>query len=137
MLLVNYLCAQSTHAEAEVRKVEESERQAVLKKDTILLAQIWDKGFMVNAPDNRVVLAGDNIAERPVIAQMSYSSFTREIEEILVKGDIVICMGNEVIVPAGDNPKAGQSVKRRYTNIWMKQNGVWKLVARHASQICQ
>ncbi|MBC7827666.1 MAG: nuclear transport factor 2 family protein [Chitinophagaceae bacterium] len=138
LILCNaYLYAQDTSAESEIRKLEEKERQAVLKKDTIVLAQLWGKDFMVNAPTNRVVLAGNRVAERPVIAQMSYSSFTREVEEILVKGDIVFSMGNEVVVPAGDNPKAGQTIKRRYTNIWMKQNGDWKLVARHANQICQ
>ena len=137
LVFAGYLCAQNTNAESEIRKLEEAERQAVLKKDTIVLAQIWDKEFMVNAPNNRVVLAGNGVAERPVITQMVYSSFTREIEEILIKGDIVFCMGNEIVVPAGDNPKAGQAIKRRYTNIWMRQNGAWKLVARHANQICQ
>jgi ketosteroid isomerase-like protein len=29
-----------------------------------------------------------------------------------------------------------QTVKRRYTNIWMKKDGNWKLVARHANVIC-
>lgn len=132
-----YLFAQNTSAEAEIRKLEEKERQAVLKKDTLALAQIWDKNFIVNAPVNRVVLAGNGVAERPVIAQMTYSSFTREIEEILVRGDLVFTMGNEVVVPAGDNPRAGQSIKRRYSNVWLKENGNWKLVARHANEVCK
>lgn len=32
--------------------------------------------------------------------------------------------------------RSGQTVKRRYTNIWMKQSAGWKLVARHASVVC-
>lgn len=131
-----YLNAQETSAEAEVRKLEEQERQAVLKKDTAVLRKIWDRYLIVNAPTNKVVLAAEDAVARPVITQMSYSSFTREIEQILVRGDVVFCMGNEIVMPAGDNPKEGDEIKRRYTNVWMKQNGTWTLVARHASVIC-
>lgn len=132
-----YLHAQETSPEAEVRKLEEQERQAVLKKDTAALRKIWDRHLIVNAPSNKVVLSGEDAVARPVITEMSYSSFTREIEQILVRGDVVFCMGNEIIMPASDDPKEGQEIKRRYTNIWMKQNGAWTLVARHASIICE
>ena len=127
---------QETSAEAELRKLEEQERQAVLKKDTATLQKLWDKHFIVNAPSNRVVVSEGDASSRPVIAQMGYASFTREIEQLLVRGDVVFCMGNEVVIPAENYPRAGEEIKRRYTNIWMKQNGVWKLVARHGSEIC-
>ena len=130
------LGAQEISAEADIRKLEEQERQAVLKKDTAMLRKIWDKHFLVNAPTNKIVISEDAVA-RPVITQMSYASFTREIEQVLVRGDVVFCMGSEVVVPAEGNANAGNEIKRRYTNIWMKQNGVWTLVARHASIICE
>jgi ketosteroid isomerase-like protein len=136
MFQLFHLYAQEASAEAEIRKLEEQERQAVLKKDTATLRKLWDRHFIVNAPNNKVVLSGEDAVARPVITQMAYSSFTREIEQILVRGDVVFCMGNEVVMPASDNPKAGEEIKRRYTNIWMKQNGTWTLVARHASMIC-
>ena len=129
------LFAQEASAEADIRKLEEQERQAVLKKDTAMLRKIWDKHFLVNAPTNRIVLTNDAVA-RPVITQLSYTSFTREIEQVLVRGDVVFSMGSEIVVPAEGSPNAGKEIKRRYTNIWMKQGGVWTLVARHASVIC-
>ena len=129
------LFAQEASAEADIRKLEEQERQAVLKKDTAMLRKIWDKHFLVNAPTNRIVLTNDAVA-RPVITQISYTSFTREIEQVLVRGDVVFSMGSEIVVPAEGSPNAGKEIKRRYTNIWMKQGGVWTLVARHASVIC-
>ena len=130
------LCAQEISPEADIRKLEEQERQAVLKKDTAMLRKIWDKNFLVNAPSNRIVISDDAVA-RPVITQMSYASFTREIEQIMVRGDVVFSMGSEIVVPAEGSPNAGKEIKRRYTNIWMKQNAVWTLVARHASIICE
>ena len=133
-----FVVAQETSAEAEIRKLEEQERQAVLRKDTANLRKIWDRYLIVNAPSNRVVLSGEDAVARPVITQMTYSSFTREIEQILVRGDVVLSMGSEIIIPGGeDDPRKGKEIKRRYTNMWMKQGGVWKLVARHANEICQ
>jgi hypothetical protein len=36
----------------------------------------------------------------------------------MVKGDMAITMGSEEVVPKGDTPDAGKTIKRRYTNIW-------------------
>ena len=44
--------------------------------------------------------------------------------------------GSETVVPGGNLPRAGQTAVRRYTNIWMRQSGGWKLVARHANVVC-
>ena len=134
---LQHLLAQEASAEADIRKLEEQERQAVLKKDTAALRKIWDRYFIVNAPNNKIVLSGSDAVARPVITQMSYASFTREIEQILVRGDVVFSMGSEIVVPAEGAPNAGKEIKRRYTNIWMKQSGAWTLVARHASIICE
>lgn len=137
ILFSGILFAQETSPEAEVRLLEEKERQAVLKKDTAALRKLWDRYFLVNAPTNRVVPAGPDVVSRPVI-QLKYASFTREIEQILVRGDVVFSMGNEVIIPDGDDdPRKGKEIRRRYTNIWMKHGTTWTLVARHASEICQ
>jgi len=61
----------------------------------------------------------------------------REIEEIKFYGDTVIVMGSEVVTPAQGAPRAGQTIRRRFTNIWMKRKGKWWLTARHANVICE
>ena len=129
------LCAQYLNIENEIRSLEQTEVQAVLNKDTATLKKLWDRDYIVNNPENRIVLAKPNPVDRPVL-QNQRVSFTREVEKILINGDIAISMGNETVIPAGDAPNAGQTVKRRYTNIWMKKDGQWKLVARHANKIC-
>ena len=133
---VCHLYAQDQNTETEIRRLEQVEVKAVLEKDTATLAQLWDQGFVVNSPANMIVLPGKTTVDRPVMT-MGRTSFTREIEQIIIRGNTVFSMGSETVVPAGDQPGAGQTVKRRYTNIWMKQEGVWKLVARHANVICQ
>jgi ketosteroid isomerase-like protein len=130
------LFAQNQAAEDEIRKLEQTEVQAILAKDTVTLKKLWDKNYVVHNPENKIVPASPNPFDRPVL-QRARTSFTREVEHITLNGDIAISMGNETVVPAGDLPNAGQTVKRRYTNIWMKAGGSWKLVARHANIICQ
>jgi len=127
--------AQSQETEEELKKLEQMEVKAVLEKDTITLKKLWDKEYVVNNPDNKVVLAIPNSVFRPVLNKPR-TSFTREVEHITIRGNIAFSMGNETIIPGGDLPKSGQTVKRRYTNVWMKVDGSWKLVARHANEIC-
>ena len=35
----------------------------------------------------------------------------------------------------GDTPNAKKTVKRRFTNIWMKEKDIWKLTVRQATII--
>jgi hypothetical protein len=66
---------------------------------------------------------------------VDYASFVREIEEILIYEKTVITMGRETIVMSENSPQKGQTIRRRYTNIWMKRKGKWLLTARHANII--
>ena len=60
----------------------------------------------------------------------------RDIETIAFQGDTAIVMGKETVKPDGKAPGAGQTILRRYTNVWMKRDGKWLLIARHANIIC-
>jgi len=46
-------------------------------------------------------------------------------------------MGLETIAPIGDAPMAGETVKRRYTNLCKLEDGEWRMKARHANIICE
>jgi ketosteroid isomerase-like protein len=131
------LCAQTSDIESTIKALEQQEVQAVLVKDTVSLKKIWSPDFTVNAPLNRVVEPGKNTLDRPVITTLNYLRFERNIEKILVKGDVVITMGNELVVIKGKDGESGRTIRRRYSNIWMRQNNEWMLIARHANEICQ
>ncbi len=121
--------------EAEIRNLEEKECQAMLNGDAAVLQQVWAEDFMVNAPFNRVTLSSQEVIDLVKKGVIRYSSLTRTIERVMVKQGIAISMGSEAAVPAGDMPEEGQTINRRYTNIWMAQNGGWRLTARHANDI--
>ncbi len=134
VLYFGFSYAQDT--EAEIRVLEQTEVQAILKKDSATLLKLWDKNYTVNSPDNVVVIPGKSTLDRPVLKR-ARTSFTRDIEHIIIKGSFAISMGSETVVPLDDQSTPGQVVKRRFTNIWEKQAEGWKLVARHANVICK
>ena len=91
-----YLLAQNQDAEAEIRRLEQIEVKAVLQKDTVALAKLWDKDYIVNAPTNKIAYSGRSTVDRNVL-KMARSSFTREVEKVLIRGNIAISMGLSLI----------------------------------------
>ena len=117
--------------EKEIRRLDLVHADAILRGDLAELDKIWTEDFVVNNPFN-----GIDRADRIRTGAVTYSSFIRQPESIVVHGNTVIVMGGETAVPKGTSPDAGKTIRRRYTNIWMKRQGKWRLVARQASVIC-
>lgn len=118
--------------EKEIRKLDLAHADAVLRGDLTAMDKTWIKDFKVNNPFNEV-----DKADRIRTGAVTYSSFVRVAESVQVHGDTVIVMGHEEVVPKGNSPDAGKTINRRYTNIFMKRSGKWRLIARHANVICQ
>jgi ketosteroid isomerase-like protein len=116
-----------------VRQLDEEMRLAVLNDDWSALERLLSEQFTVNAPANRLVSGRSAVLE--LIRQAPRESFDRTIEYIRVEGDLGVIMGAEMVRPTGGAPLAGQAVRRRFTNIWRKEAGTWRMIARHASVI--
>ena len=118
--------------EEEIRRLDLAHADAVLRGDQVAMDKLWTEDFIVNNPFNEI-----DKADRIRTGALTYSSFVRAPESVVIHGETVIVMGRETVVPKGSSPSAGQTIKRRYTNIWMKREGQRRLVARHASVICR
>lgn len=129
----------NSKTEAAIRKLEQTGATAILNGDTNTLKQIWAPEFLVNTPRNEVTGTRDSILLIQKAGMIDYTTYEKVIERMQFQENTVITMGHEIIVSKNDTPaaKAGQPYKRRFTNIWMKKNGNWQLVARHASIICR
>ena len=123
--------------EQEIRKLDLAEADAILRRDVAVLNQLLAEDFTVNNPRNEISKGRKEVVALVRTGIINYSSFVREAETVLFHGDTVIVMGLETIKPIGNAPGAGQTLRRRYTNIWMKRKGQWQLTARHANVICQ
>lgn len=121
--------------EAKIKSFEQAEVDAILSMDKGALAIIWAPDFMVNNPANTVLKGRAEVFERMDQGIIHYSSYTRQIEAILVMKELIIVMGEETVKPMGIAPMAGKTVKRRYTNIWREIEGNWQIQARHANVI--
>jgi ketosteroid isomerase-like protein len=121
--------------EAMVRSLDDQERIAALKKDTNALERLWSDQLVGNQPNNKVVADKRALMD----ALVPRSSYVRQIEFIRVDGDFAFIMGLEMIVAATDAPgvglAAGQPTRRRFTNVWKREGGTWRLYARHANVI--
>jgi hypothetical protein len=129
----------NSKTDAEIRRLEKIVVTAILNADTNTLKQVWAAEFLVNNPRNDISGNRDSVLLTQKAGLINYSSFERNIERMQFQKNIVITMGSEIFVSRNDIPgaKAGQPYKRRFTNIWMKKNGKWQQIARHASIICQ
>jgi ketosteroid isomerase-like protein len=124
----------ATRVEEHIRRLEQEEVAALLQNDMAGVRRNWASDYVVNNPFNVVVDA----SKGPIQAgTLTYSSFVREVERVLVHGNTVIVMGRETVVPSGTSPDAGKTIHRRYTNVWMKRGGRWLLTARHANVVCE
>ena len=133
MLIFATTYAQSP-AEMEIRKVEDAQREAFLKKDTATLFKLFSPDFVVNAPTNKITTLHE-LMQLMRQGAVDMEAFERITEKVTFHNNIAVAMGNETLHPAGNMPNAGKTVKRRYTNIWMKNKEGWQLVARQSTII--
>jgi hypothetical protein len=123
-----------------VRGLDNEERLAALKRDLPALERLWSDQFTVNAPNNQVVVGKRAVLDTFVRAGViNFSVFDRQIEFVRVDGAFVVIMGLETVQPIADAPAAGlvagQTVRRRFTNVWKNEAGTWRLWLRHANVI--
>ncbi len=120
---------------AEIRMLERNQVKAILERDIAALNDLFLPDYSVNAPINEVVKKPD-VMRRVQEGLIRYSAFESEIESIFVQGDVAITMGRETVKPVGNAPMAGQTVRRRYTHVWLRKDGRWRQLARHANVVC-
>lgn len=121
--------------EAEIRKLENLERESVLKSDSVpLFGKIWSPNMVINTPANVVgTVEGTKTLFRA--GGLKYLAFERSIERITFKDNVAIVMGGEIIKPQGAQPNAGKTVTRRFTHVWLFENNSWSIIARQATII--
>ena len=100
------------------------------------MANLWSNDLVVTNPFNKFVTK-QQILGMVESGSLSIPSYDRQIEYVRSYGDTVIVAGSETVVWGGKMPNAGKTEHLRFTSIWMKQQGRWQEVARHANIIPQ
>jgi len=108
-------------------------RMEMWGNDTATMENLFAPDLVVNSPINMVV-SRDNVLARMRSGQISYDDNGQtHVEFVGVRGDAVVIMGEERLRPNRSAPKAGRTIRRRFTDIWKSVDGVWKLTIRQAT----
>jgi hypothetical protein len=122
--------------EAEIRRVNAQEVEGLLRNDVRLLRPIWSDELVVTNPLNKFVNKQE-VLRLIESGTLAFSSYDRRIEYVHLYGNIAVVAGSETVVWAGKMPNAGRSSHLRFTGVWMRKNGHWQQVARHANMMVQ
>jgi ketosteroid isomerase-like protein len=122
--------------EAELRQFDLAAAKAVLEKDEKGIAHYFTKDSVTNNPRNGLTIGSDGVIQAARANLIDYQTFERVVESVQILGNTVVIMGHEKVVMNGNGGNEGETIRRRYTNVWMKTRDGWRIVARHANVIC-
>jgi ketosteroid isomerase-like protein len=108
--------------------------RAAVSDDHAAFAALLADDLAVNNPQNGVSVKGAT-GQRSAAGLISYARYDRVIDYAGLRGDMVLLMGEEIVLPKGPDGGAAHEVHRRFTDLWMPTGGRWKLTARQATII--
>jgi hypothetical protein len=108
-----------TITETEISDMESSECDAILKRDTTALKNIWLRDFTLNDPQNELYHGKNTVPY--------YISINRTIEKFTILDNIVYTSGHENLQRLRDNGKVEEPLKRNFSHMWIRKFGKWKL----------
>ncbi len=121
-----------------VQEVLELRHQGIVAMTTTGVtaeSERYSSTFVANTPGNAVV-TGKQMLENFARGTVSYASVEQHLDYAGSHGpDIVVLMGEEVVVPKAGAPNAGKRIHRRFTDVFRKENGEWRHDLRHANVI--
>lgn len=109
---------------------------ATTRDDHAGFAALLADDLVVNNPQNGVSVRGAT-GRRSATGQISYSRYDRVIEYAGLRADMVLLMGEEIVVSNAPGEPSGRATHRRFTDLWKPVNGAWKLTARQATVIAR
>jgi len=90
--------------------------------------------LVVNNPQNGNSQSGGT-SRRRAGGQISHMRFARTIDHVGKLGELVVVMGSVDKVPKGNQPQAGRTIHRRFTDILRPVDVVFKLAARQSTVV--
>lgn len=119
--------------EQEIRRLEKYWTELLDAGDTSSLLKIWSTDYVVNNPNGEIVTPEKIVAL--MISGHKFPKVERIIEKITFNQNIAIVMGKELQQPANMTSKMEEWIPRRFTNVWIRSENVWHLIARQSSEV--
>jgi len=124
----------SDPAVQEVLKLRAKGIAAITSTGPTADSEHYSSTFVANTPANSIVTGPQMI--KNFSAGFSYKAVEQHLDYAGSHGpDMVVLMGEEVVVPGVGSPNAGKRIHRRFTDVFRKENGEWRYDLRHAHVI--
>lgn len=131
-------CLAGDISESSLRAADAEQMRIIVAEDAGAQEAFMHQNYILNGPANRVM-------RKPVLVrmlsegQMASEHFERVIEGTAITGNIGIVMGREIVRPAADSALGrrlgSRDLQRRFTNVFLFEDGAWYFLARQASVV--
>jgi ketosteroid isomerase-like protein len=121
-----------TVVEQVIRKLDNERIQAQIHADAAALERIYADDFIGVGPSGTVRTKPQVISDF-TSGDLKFQSITTDDVRVRVYGDAAVETGRSTM----DGQDKGKAVPHdtRFTRVWVKQHGCWRLVANHYSSI--
>jgi hypothetical protein len=127
-----------TPEEASLLAADARQLSAVAAADAAAIDSLSHPNLRVHAPNRRIVTK-EEFLQAVGSGQIRDEVAERTPESVTITGDIGVVMGRETtLLKAGSEQAARPGttrINRRYTNIYLRVNGAWLHLARHANVV--
>jgi hypothetical protein len=124
--------------DAAVQEVLKLRRAGIAAMTTVgpsAATERYSSTFVANTPGNAVI-TGEQMLKAFGSGAVGYTSVELKLDYAASHGpDMVVLMGEEVVVPGPNARDAGKRVHRRFTDVFRKENGEWRYDLRHANVV--
>jgi len=128
---------QDKDIESIIKQMDQKNAAVIVKADSVAMVDLLAADFTINRSTGNVVSGLANTLALFKTGTVGYDSFSVHTDFVLVKNPtLAISMGSEVVILGGRSELKGQTVRRRFTHVWTKEKNSWRLLARHANNLC-
>lgn len=131
-------CLAADISEASLRAADAEQMRIIIEGDAKAQDSFMHENYIINGPSNRV-LRKPVLVEMLAHGKMASERFERVIEGTAITGNIGIVMGREIVRPAAGSELVerfgNRDLNRRFTNVFIFENGVWRFLARQATVV--
>src|SRR5688500_14010874 len=132
ILALGILMIASSQAAPSVEQLADERLRALPRNDDSFVARHYADDYTTTS------VAGASRTRSEVAAgfrsgDVKYESMSQEDRKVRVYGDTAIVTGIDIL--KGRDRGQDVSGRRRFTRVWVKQGGQWRLAANHATRI--
>ncbi|MBU6416094.1 MAG: DUF4440 domain-containing protein [Xanthomonadaceae bacterium] len=135
-VLISAAAVAAAPSEASLRAADAEQMRIIVQEDASAQQAFMHDNYIINGPANRV-MRKDVLTSMLSKGGMASERFEREIEGTAITGNVGVVMGRETVTPASRSQlgklHGRATLRRRFTNVFLFENGKWRFLARQAT----